>query len=61
MRLTCTGPTHLHRWWDVPVTSQSRLESTQKAYAEYTGQVAAQRRFFLTASPISGWGLGDVS
>ncbi|WP_032506223.1 3D-(3,5/4)-trihydroxycyclohexane-1,2-dione acylhydrolase (decyclizing) [Cutibacterium acnes] len=33
-------------WWDVPVTSQSRLESTQKAYAEYTGQVAAQRRFF---------------
>ena len=33
-------------WWDVPVTSQSRLKSTQKAYAEYTGQVAAQRRFF---------------
>lgn len=33
-------------WWDVPVTSESRLESTQRAYAQYAEDVKKQRRFF---------------
>ncbi|AZZ41571.1 3D-(3,5/4)-trihydroxycyclohexane-1,2-dione acylhydrolase (decyclizing) [Acidipropionibacterium jensenii] len=33
-------------WWDVPVTSQSRLESTQEAYRQYAGEITRQRRFF---------------
>lgn len=33
-------------WWDVPVTGESRLESTRAAHAEYRTRVTAQRRFF---------------
>ncbi|MFV0429657.1 MAG: 3D-(3,5/4)-trihydroxycyclohexane-1,2-dione acylhydrolase (decyclizing) [Arachnia sp.] len=33
-------------WWDVPVTSASRLESTQQAHRDYVEAVKAQRRFF---------------
>ena len=33
-------------WWDVPVPSVSRLESTQRAYEEYREAITRQRRFF---------------
>lgn len=33
-------------WWDVPVTSESKLESTQQAYADYAEAIKNQRRFF---------------
>jgi len=32
-------------WWDVPVSQVSELESTQKAYGEYTNEKAAQRHY----------------
>ncbi|MGV8848829.1 MAG: 3D-(3,5/4)-trihydroxycyclohexane-1,2-dione acylhydrolase (decyclizing) [Propionibacteriaceae bacterium] len=32
-------------WWDVPVSQVSELESTQKAYAEYTAEKVAQRHY----------------
>ena len=32
-------------WWDVPVSQASELESTQKAYAEYVAEKAAQRHY----------------
>jgi 3D-(3,5/4)-trihydroxycyclohexane-1,2-dione acylhydrolase (decyclizing) len=32
-------------WWDVPVCQVSELESTQKAYAEYTAEKVAQRHY----------------
>ncbi len=32
-------------WWDVPVSQVSELESTQKAYAEYVAEKAAQRYY----------------
>ena len=32
-------------WWDVPVSQVSALESTQKAYAEYTAEKVAQRHY----------------
>ncbi|GAB48826.1 3D-(3,5/4)-trihydroxycyclohexane-1,2-dione acylhydrolase (decyclizing) [Mobilicoccus pelagius] len=32
-------------WWDVPVGQVSELESTQKAYEEYTAEKAAQRHY----------------
>jgi len=31
-------------WWDVPVTSVSSLDSTQKAYAEYTEALKKQKK-----------------
>ena len=32
-------------WWDVPVSQVSQLESTQRAYAEYVAEKAAQRHY----------------
>ncbi len=32
-------------WWDVPVSQVSELESTQRAYGEYTAEKAAQRHY----------------
>ena len=32
-------------WWDVPVSQVSELESTQKAFAEYVAEKAAQRYY----------------
>ncbi|WP_353065371.1 3D-(3,5/4)-trihydroxycyclohexane-1,2-dione acylhydrolase (decyclizing) [Arcanobacterium hippocoleae] len=33
-------------YWDVPVSQVSRIESTQKAYAEYQQGIAPQRHYF---------------
>lgn len=32
-------------WWDVPVSQASELESTRKAFGEYTAEKAAQRHY----------------
>jgi Acetolactate synthase len=34
-------------WWDVPVSQESRLESTKKAYGDYVRDKAPQRHYLL--------------
>jgi len=32
-------------WWDVPITAESTLESTQKAYAGYKEAIKRQKKY----------------